>query len=181
MSTFWSQMAVEPKRQHRWYVTFNSNENSLSRLRFAAKKVNKPSSKVGSVQHKYLNHYFNFPGRLEWNDVTIDFASVADPDATKLIDFINTAAGYHLPITEYERETLSKQKFATNIGTIDIIQVNAEGVDIETWTLNNPFFTDVKYGDLDYSNEDIVTISVTVKYDWASLNKNRGTGGAVII
>lgn len=179
MSTFWSQMAVEPKRQHRWYITFGANNGGLQQLRFAAKKVGKPSSKINPTTHKYLNHYFNFPGRLEWNDVTIDFASVTLPDATGLVEFITRAAGYQLPVTEFDVQTMSKQKFEAAIGDVNIVQIDAEGNPIETWTLYRSFFTDVKYGDLDYENEGILTISVTVKYDWASLNGNRGNGQPV--
>lgn len=183
MSTFWSQMAQEPKRQHRWYVDFTANTGELQSLRFAAKKVTKPSSKIGSVQHKYLNHFYNFPGRLEWNDITIDFASVANTsnnlDGTTIVEYITRVAGYNLPMNELQIQTISKQKFEIGIGNIVITQIDAEGNPNEQWTLYRPFFTDIKYGDLDYSNEDIVSISVTVKYDWASLNGNRGTGQPV--
>lgn len=176
MSTFWSQMAQEPKRQHRWYINFAGNNGSLQQLRFAAKKVTKPGAKINATPHKYLNHVFNFPGRLEWEDITIDFASVTLPDATGLVEFITQAAGYILPVNEFDVQTMSKQKFEAAIGDINIVQIDAEGTPIETWTLYRPFFTSIKYGDLDYENEGILSISVGVKYDWASLNGNRGTG-----
>lgn len=175
---FWSNLQVEPKRQHRWFVRFGSN-NLLSNLTYAAKKVSKPSMKIGSITHKYLNHFFNFPGRAEWNDVSITFASVREPDATVFLDLATMVGGYQLPRVQEERNTISKQKFSTALGSIDISQVDAEGIVIETWTLYNPFFTEVKYGELDYGNEEIVDIQCTIKYDWASLNNNRGTGQAV--
>jgi len=174
---FWSNMDVEPKRQHRWYVTFDSNNNILNQIRYAVKKVSKPSAKIGSVQHKYLNHFFNFPGRLEWQDVTISFASISQPDATQLLDIITSRAGYKVPTTPNELETIGKTKFNASIGTVTITQVNPNGDNIEEWKLFKPFFTDIKYGDLDYSNEEIVEIQCTIKYDWASLNGNR-SGGA---
>ncbi len=176
---FWSTMAVEPKRQHRWYVTFTANNPILKDLQFAAKKVSKPTAKIGSITHKYLNHFFNYPGRLEWQDVSLTFASVSQPDATLLIDVLLSRAGYLVPqspeaqATSFEKySTVGKSKFRDVIGTVNIIQVDANGNNIEEWKLNNPFFTDVKFGSLDYGNEEIVDIECTIKYDWANLTTN---------
>jgi len=171
MAGFWSTLQIEPKRQHRWQVIFTGP--ALTDLRYALKKVDKPKAKIGAVQHKYLNHFFNFPGRLEWQDINMTFASVADPDATQLMDIITTRAGYKVPSDVNQRETIGKLKFRGAIGDIIIQQVNPNGDPIETWVLYNPFFTDIQYGALDYSNEEIVEIQCTVKYDWASLNGNR--------
>lgn len=169
MSTFWSQMAEEPKRQHRWYVGWGSNNGLMQQLRFAAKKVSKPSYKITPTTHKYLNHMFNFPGRQEWNDITIDFASVTIPDGTGLVNAMSALAGYNIPSSEYDVKTMSKQKFDSALGSMTITQINADGTPIEVWQLDRCFFTDVKFGDLDYGGEEILTISVTVKYDWATL------------
>lgn len=176
---FWSNLTSEPLRQHRWYVTFNGNNPFLNNMKYAVKKVSKPSAKVGSITHKYLNHFFNFPGRLEWNDVTMTFAAIiagtgtSGVTATQLIDAITNLSGYQLPKQEIDRATIGKIKADAAIGKVDIIQVDADGNTLETWTLHRPFFTEIKYGDLDYSNEEIVEISCTIKYDWASLNGNR--------
>ncbi len=177
--SFWSNLKAEPLRQHRWYVTFNGNNPFLNNMRYAVKKVSKPSAKVGSIQHKYLNHFFNFPGRLEWNDVTMTFAAIIASQesngatASQLIDAINNLSGYQLPKKQEDRETIGKLKADGAIGRVDIIQVDPDGETVETWSLYRPFFTEIKYGDLDYSNEEIVEISCTIKYDWASLNGNR--------
>jgi hypothetical protein len=173
---FWSNaLAEEPLRQHRWFMQFNSNSGLLNQMKYAVKKVNKPSAKIGSVTHKYLNHFFNFPGRLEWNDVQVTFASIIAGEgaqgatASQLMDLLVRAAGYNLPATENERKTIGKFAFGDVIGSVDITQVDASGNKIETWTLFKPFFTEIKYGDLDYSNEEIVEISCTIKYDYAKL------------
>ena len=46
--------------------------------------------------------------------------------------------------------------------------LNDEGVEIETWTLNNAFIKSVSFSDLDYANEDLREITMTVRYDWAT-------------
>ena len=40
---------------------------------------------------------------------------------------------------------------------------------IETWTLNNPFITEINYGALDYAQEELVEIAIKFKYDWATI------------
>jgi hypothetical protein len=174
---FWANpLAEEPLRQHRWFIQFNGNNSPLGLMKYAVKKVNKPSAKIGSVTHKYLNHFFHFPGRLEWNDVQVTFASIIAGDgpagtpASALIDALVKTAGYVAPpFDENNRQTIGKFAFNDIIGSVDITQVDAGGNKIETWTLFKPFFTEIKYGDLDYSNEEIVEISCTIKYDYAKL------------
>ena len=64
----------------------------------------------------------------------------------------------------------SKAKSASGLGTVIIRQIDAAGKDLETWTLWNSFLTEVKFGDnLEYGNDDLTELSVTIKYDWARL------------
>jgi hypothetical protein len=180
---FWSNpTAPEPKRNYRWYVNFDSGNGLLSNIRYAVKKVDKPKAKIGEVTHKYLNHSFYYPGRLEWESVNLTMASVTDPDATSTLFQILRNAGYFVPSNVdpgSERASIGKNKFDASIGRINIFQVNADGVDIEQWTLIKPFFTSVQFGSLDYGNEDIVEISMTIRYDYAELNQS--LGGASIL
>ena len=172
MAGFWSSELVEPKRQFRWYMNFGSNSGFLTPLEYALKKADKPKAKIGEITHKYLNHSFYYPGRLEWEAINVTFASVSDADATTLVHRLLNRAGYQTPIAanDKNRFTFSKEKFAGAIGSVDIIQTNADGAEIEKWTLYNPFFTSVQYGALDYGSDEIVEIATTVRYDWAELN-----------
>jgi hypothetical protein len=173
---FWSNAGPEPKRQYRWYMVFgNSAVESLDGIKYALKKVDKPKAKIGSIQHKYLNHFFNYPGRLEWEDINITFASVTDPDATKLLNQVLLDSGYQLPDSgsppgANPARTISKQGAGKAIGnSVYINQIDAAGNTIEEWQIYNPFFTSVQFGSLDYSSEEIVEIQCTMKYDWAKL------------
>ena len=93
---FWSVQGPEPKRQYRWVVTFAS-QNLQSGIQYALKKVDKPKAKVGEITHKYLNHFFYYPGRLEWESIQMTFASISKPDATQLINGVLLGAGYGVP------------------------------------------------------------------------------------
>ena len=45
--------------------------------------------------------------------------------------------------------------------------MDADGTIVEQWTLENPFIKSAKYGDLDYSNDELRTVEMTIRYDWA--------------
>ena len=41
----------------------------------------------------------------------------------------------------------------------------------ESWILNNPQITSVTFDTLDYSSDEILNVTVGLKYDWATLNE----------
>lgn len=182
---FWSEAGPEPKRQFRWYMLFGGIAD-LDTIRYALKKTDKPKYKIGEVTHKYLNHSFYYPGRLEWEAINMTFASIAQPDATGLIEVLTNIAGYNEPTNENAVGTISKLKFSEAIAKegVTLIQIDSNGNKIEEWLLKNPFFTNVNYGSLDYGSDEIVEISCTMRYDWASrivtsdgTNANDESGG----
>ena len=48
---------------------------------------------------------------------------------------------------------------------------NAEGVNIEKWTLKNAFITQINMGEFSYENNEMLTMDITLKYDWATIDK----------
>jgi hypothetical protein len=64
---------------------------------------------------------------------------------------------------------MSKASLGKKIGGVTIKQLNAAGNVIEEWKLWNPIITDVKYGDLAYGDDNLNELSMTFKYDWATL------------
>ena len=52
---------------------------------------------------------------------------------------------------------------------IIITKISASGEELETWKLINPFIKAIKYGDLDYSSDELLEITITVAYDSATL------------
>lgn len=182
---FWSE-AGEPLRQYRWYMVFggaasnaglvqSSSGNKLDAHRYALKKVDKPKAKVEEITHKYLNHFYYYPGRLSWEPVNMTIAAVTNPSVDDTLYKILLSAGYQYPTIYSQDTTISKKKFMNEIGdSISIIQINSNGTPIEEWKLKNPFFTSVQFGSLDYGSEEIVEIQCTIRYDSAEFNNVNG-------
>tara|TARA_B100000927_G_scaffold289815_1_gene287174 strand:+ start:4134 stop:4709 length:576 start_codon:yes stop_codon:yes gene_type:complete len=172
--SFWSEPGLEPKRKFRYLLYF------AGMPQFIAKSVSKPSFQVGSTQHSYLQHNFNFPGRVTWQDVSITIVDPIQPDSTSTLYKIIQDAGYVLPpnVTNDElggARTITKADMVAALGPtvrIDTIGSGGSSEVLESWILNNPQITSVNFDTLDYSSDELLNIQIGIKYDWASLNES---------
>ena len=167
---FWSDASPgvrDPKRQFRWILV---NDNIPV---YTLKKVGKPSFTVQESTHKYINHTFYYPGRVEWNTISMTLADAVDPDgAATVLDIINSA-GYKPAIAETDVQTMSKAKATASLGRVEIHQLDAEGKAVEKWVLWNAWIKDVKFGELDYDGDDLTDIELEIRYDWAYLETDK--------
>ena len=76
-------------------------------------------------------------------------------------------------LTANEAAANKAKKAVSPSDDLDIIleQMGADGKTFRTWTLVNSFITSVNYGDLDYSSDDLVSIEISVAYDYATTEK----------
>ena len=98
-------------------------------------------------------------------------------------------AGYVAPVSEGALVTgITKVQTTSTIGEVSIKQLDGGGIILpagadpgdvrgaidstnilEEWTLKNAFLTKVAFGDtLDYSSEELINVSVTITYDYAT-------------
>ncbi len=176
---FWAQASVEPKRQYKFIVMIPNLKGS----QFYATKAGRPGVKIGETPHKYLNHTFYYPGVAGWEPVTISFVDPGGTqDMTKQLYDSLLNMGYVLPTSpnDMQRRTITK-KSATDafsqvqiqtLGSAAVVTPDTNTEIAETWTLKNAWPTDIKWGELDYSGDGMVTLDVTFRYDWA-----QNTGG----
>ena len=178
---FWSE-AGEPLRQFRWYMTFGGSATGianagakLDNVRYALKKVDKPKAKINEITHKYLNHFYYYPGRLEWESINMTIVSALKPSVDDVLYGYIIKSGYQYPADYSQDITISKGKATDALGkTISILQIDSNGGIIEEWKLKNPFFTSIQFGPLDYASEEVVDIQCTIRYDSAELNTKNG-------
>jgi hypothetical protein len=166
----------DPKRKFRFIVTLG-NIDADGGQAWYAKTATKPSFTIATTEHKYLNHTFYYPGSVTWNDVEITLVDPVDPiDVSATLSDIVQTAGYSVPSTVLELQTMSKAKASSALGVVTVAQLNSDGEPLESWVLNNAFITDVKYGDLEYGSDDITELSMTLKYDWATCTVEHSAG-----
>jgi len=181
---FWteaqSSSTREPKRKFRFQVSFDgiTDPNGNGSVLWYAKTVAKPAFQISTTEHKYLNHTFFYPGSVTWQDVALTLVDPVNPDLTVTVARILEQSGYYLPGNAVEKTslaTISKGQAVGALGQVSIVQYDATGTAIETWTLWNAFITEAKFGDLEYGSDDILQLDLTLKYDWARIETTDGS------
>ena len=171
----------DPKRNFRFTVELsNVDSKTGGPILWYAKSVTKPAFSVAAAEHKYLNHTFYYPGTVTWDEITIELVDPVEPDVAATLSDIMTQSGYAPPDTVNSMQTMSKGGAASAMGTIVIQQIDGDGQMLVSWTLWNSFVTAIKYGDLSYGDDELTTLSMTIRYDWARLeskNKSVLAGG----
>ncbi len=179
---FWTGNAngvTMPKRQSRWLLSIGGVPS------WVCKSVSKPSFSVGESAHRFINHTFYFPGRLEWNSVDVTLVDPVDPDiAQRMVNMIR-AGGYNYPTDDSAAQaiiskagligalggTVRIQQLGPMTGAASVAEAGAldtpGGKIIETWTLHNAWVQDVNFGSLSYDSDELVEIAVKFRYDYA--------------
>jgi hypothetical protein len=176
-ANFWQNVSLEPKRGFRFLLSVQGGSigGSDGISQFLIKSVKKPSVGVGESSHNFLNHTFFYPGRFTWQEVTLVIVDTVDPtaNASKQVMQLLEASGYQLPTPPSiagDRKTMSKKESVGGLGTVKIKTLNAEGAVIEEWVLNNAWVKTADFGSLDYGTEDLLNVSLSLRYDNAYLN-----------
>lgn len=189
--TFWTDGRIEPKRQNRWIVQFDGIHNGNM---FFANKVTRPAIEVSKKEHKFLNHTFNYPGRVTWQPVTLTMVDTAGGGTensstvdvmANLMDIL-AESGYMVPLNANSLGTISKEKAVNNLSSgggagsaparsngITIQMVNEDGVTVEQWKLMNAFITKFTPSELSYEEDGIATIDIEITYDYCVFDGSR--------
>ena len=164
---FWTDATLQdPKRQYRFLVNLGRMPNGAT---WYAKKVKKPGFTINPIEHKFLNHTFYYPGRVTWGDVTVELVDPVSPDAAINTVAMVRASGYQPPNTVTDVTTISKKNAVEALNSVVIEQIDAAGNMVEQWRLENAWIAGVEFGELDYAGDELTTITMTLKYDWASI------------
>ena len=161
-SQFWNSQLIEPKRSFRWVLTLNNIDTYL------IKTSGKPNFTVGEINHSFITHTFYYPGKVTWNTIDITLVDPVFPDASAIILKSLQAAGYALPANaEAARLSISKAGSVNALGQPRITQLDSNGRPIERWTLWNAWIQSANFGELSYDTEEMVGLTMTLRYDWA--------------
>jgi hypothetical protein len=171
---FWSDASIEPKRKYRFLLSFNGIPQWI------VKTTGKPNFSVSESEHSFINYKFYYPGRLEWEEISMTLVDPVDPDASKTMLDLIELSGYvaphnflNDPIGRGQASnvvTFSKKQATSAVGgRVYIHTIDENGSPIETWSLYNPWIKSVNFGDLDYESDDLVNVELTMRFDWAGL------------
>jgi len=177
---FWNNAAIEPKRAHRFLLQFDLPGGTTTQI--YARRVSKPSFDVGQSEHKFLGSTYYYPGAVTWSDVSCTLVDSSSPDFDLLCNLLLRNAGYVDPNDVSttgnvdNAGTISKATAVDALGSVLIKELNGDGDVMGHWVLNNAWARSISFGDLDYSSEELMTVDVTLRYDWAQYKSGAPTG-----
>jgi len=166
---------MEPKRAHRFVLQFDLDDNTTSQI--YARKVSKPTFEIGQSEHKFLGQTYYFPGSITWSDVSCTLVNSATPDFDAILHVLLAAGGYVDPDNVSntgnvdDGSTLNKADAVSALGSVLIYELDGEGSNLGKYELKNAWVKSISYGDLDYSSEDLLTVDITFRYDWATYSR----------
>lgn len=172
---FWTDTDFEPKRNSRFQVQLLSSDYVLSVPHYLISNAQKPSFIVENKSYRFINEAHNYPGVVTWNSVDITFIDTNKNDVLSVINkflmdgFLNISqdeADFSTDITS-RNNAIEKKTYA--LSQVVMYALDAEGDEVETWFLDKAWIKEVKFSSLDYSNEDLATMTITLVYDWATL------------
>ena len=125
------------------------------------KSAKRPSIKQNDVSIDFLNTKTHVLGRYEWENIQVTFRDAIGPSTSQaLMEWVRleseSATGRQGYAAGYKRD-------------VELEMLDPTGVVVSKWILKNAFLTDVSFGDLDYSSDDVMEINATIVYDYAIL------------
>ena len=164
--TFWKNNGVEPVRKFRFKVL-------MDEFWWWVQTADKPSFEVGTNEYLLTNHKFKIPGVLTWNDISITMVD-SGQKASKVLKFLEKS-GYIIPSSMSQLpDGLAKRGVTGDKSTnLKIFQYDGKGKPLETWTLFGAFINSTNFGDLDYGSDDLVTLTLGISYDYATLDSDQ--------
>ena len=164
---FWSDHSIEPKRTFRWSMGVNGIPYWL------LKKASRPTVTVTEAEHVFLNYKFYFPGRVEYDEMSVTIADPLHPDASKTLMKLLDNSGYVTPdgINLESPKTITKKAAVEAVGgKLFMAQLDAKGEIVEEWAFWNPWIKSVNFDEADYESDDLINLEVTFRYDWATVS-----------
>jgi len=174
---FWSDGKISPKLSYKWVLTLGGVNDPIAA--YTLRSFQKPSYNLGVAEYLNFNDVAYRPGILSWNTVDANLVDAENTfeNNTKILYSIMRKSGYVKdPRSAFHPATaIVKNRASANIGAGDsryggqviFDQIDSSGKSIEQWILWNPFISKANFGQATYAADEMMTISVTIQYDFA--------------
>ena len=154
---FWNKAySWEPKKQHQFVMAIADIPAYL------IKASAKPSITNGEVALDHINVKRYVKGKSAWNTITVSmYDAIVPSGAQAVMEWVRlhheSATGRDGYASMYKKD-------------ITLHSLSPVGEVIEEWQIKGAYLSEVNFGSLDWSAEDVVMIDATLNYDWALLS-----------
>ena len=159
-----SPSSYKPILQYHFIVEFSSHGMALDQTTSNyARGSDLPAAENNPIVIEYGNTYMWVKGKTRWNNITMQFYSLSQPNTNaKLWDYLN----------KHQDISGGTDKFkADYMGDVGIKLLNPDETPVGTWKLIDAFISNVNWGNVDWSSEDVIQPEITFVYDYAEWHK----------
>jgi hypothetical protein len=160
-----NQGLLMPKLQFRFRVNFLNFGTGGSTVNLTKQVIDcsRPNVQFQEITLPVYNSTMYLAGKHQWQTLSINIRDDASGSVSKLVgqqlqkqmDFVEQASA----------ASGQDYKFETNIEVLDGGNGTAAPVVLETWELYGCFVQTANYNTLNYGTNEVVTISLTVRFD----------------
>ena len=144
----------EPKRKNRFILRFPSSLGINEWYVTTAARLN---AKIASTEIPFLNTSTYVAGRFVWEELKVTFKDPIGPSASQALmewfrlhaESVTGRMGYS---SGYKKD-------------IELEMLDPTGVVVEKWILQGTFLTSLDFGSLDYVDDKLADINVSLRMD----------------
>ncbi len=144
----------EPKKKNRFILRFPS---SLGINEWFVISTSRPKVTINEVEIPFLNTSTYVAGRFNWESIDVTFKDPIGPSAAQaLMEWVRLHA----------ESVTGRMGYAAGYKKdIELEMLDPTGVVVEKWILQGTFLTNVDFGSLEYSDDEIADITATLRMD----------------
>ena len=128
---------------------------------YLVKKASRPTYTAEEIVLDHINVQRKIKGKVTWSDVTVELYDPVVPSAAQAVmewvrlhhESVTGRAGYS--------DFYKKDVTFNMLGPV--------GDKVEEWTLKGAYIGEANFGEMDWSTQDPMMISLTLKYDYPIL------------
>ena len=151
-------LQFEPLRKNRWVLRFPSD---IGISEWMLQSASRPSIEQKNTEIEFLNTSTFVVGRYNWSDINVTFRDVIAPSTSQaLMEWIRLCS----------ESVTGRQGYAAGYKRdLELEMLDPTGTAVQKWVLKNCWISTSNFGELQYSDDSLATITATIVMDYAIL------------
>ena len=151
-------LQFEPLRKNRWVLRFPSD---IGISEWMLQSASRPSIEQKNTEIEFLNTSTFVVGRYNWSDINVTFRDVIAPSTSQaLMEWIRLCS----------ESVTGRQGYAAGYKRdLELEMLDPTCVAVQKWVLKKCWISTSNFGELQYSDDSLATITATIVMDYAIL------------
>ena len=151
-------LSYEPLRKNRWIFRFPSD---LGIMEWFLTSASRPKISQVETEIQFLNTSTWVLGRYTWDAINITLRDPIGPSASQaMMEWVRL----------HSESVTGRQGYAAGYKRdVELEMIDPTGVVVHKWILKNCMLTNVDFGELSYSSDELAEITASIRMDYAIL------------